>query len=112
MTRLILKASIPFVEGEGNKSRPVIQLNEPSDEHDNFQVVFLTSKKPKSKFITDLEINSNIEHFDLTGLSKTTYIRASKIFTIDPTSVEGVLGKLPKNIETKLNQILTKSLNL
>ncbi len=112
MDRLILKAIIPYVDGSNQKARPVVQLNEPCDEYDNFQVAFLTSKKPKLKLYTDIEINFDHAHFYKTGLSKTTYIRVSKIFTIDPEMVEGVIGNLPLDIDSNLNKVLAKSLNI
>jgi PemK-like, MazF-like toxin of type II toxin-antitoxin system len=95
MNRSILKAIIPYVEGSNVKARPVIQLSEPGDENYNFQVVYLTSKKPNSLLNTDIEIIESHIHFYETGLSKTSYIRVSKIFTIDPSMVQGVLGHLP-----------------
>lgn len=36
MSKLILKAIVPYVDGIGNKPRPVVQLNQPLDEYNNF----------------------------------------------------------------------------
>jgi PemK-like, MazF-like toxin of type II toxin-antitoxin system len=110
--RQILKVKIPYVGGDGEKPRPVIQLNKPCDEFNNFQVIFITSKKPKMKLDSDLVLNEKGEHFELTGLSKTLYIRCSKIFTIDPVSVECIIGELSEDLNNVLNKKLIKNLNL
>lgn len=106
MTKKILKVLIPFVNGSGNKVRPVIQLTEPSDEYNNFQVAYITSQEPSKQYPTDLEINASIPDFTLTGLTKTSFIRCSKIFTIDPSVVELVIGDLPKDLSSDLDKIL------
>ena len=112
MKHPILKAVIPYVEGSGNKPRPVIQLNSPCDEHKNFQVVYITSQKPDGNYPTDIEVEQKHKDFSLTGLNKNSYIRASKIFTIDPSMVELVLGDLPEDLTIKLNNVLKTSLKL
>lgn len=110
--RQILKAVIPYVDGEGAKTRPVVQLSAPSGEHKNMQVAYITSRKPPGSFATDIEINTQHSDFAKTGLTHTSYIRVSKIFTVSASSVELVLGDLPTDITTKLNQILLTHLKL
>lgn len=112
MKRQILKAIIPYVRGDGDKPRPVVQLNSPSDEHQNFQVAYITSQLPPQSYLTDIEISQTHDGFNLTGLNRTSYIRASKVFTIDPSMVKSVIGDLPTDLTLKLNHTLKTNLNL
>jgi mRNA interferase MazF len=105
-TRRILKIKIPFIDTNHNKPRPVLELSSPSDEHNNFQVAYITSKEPEKNYLTDILIDSNHSDFEMTGLIKTSYIRLSKIFTIDVSMVDLVIGDLPADLNQTLNQIL------
>ena len=112
MSKQILKVSIPFVESAGSKPRPVLQLTNPSDEHGNFQVAYITSQKPNKNYPTDILIEESHNNFELTGLVSDSYIRCSKIFTIDPSMVDLVIGDLPRDLENQLNLILKKHFNI
>ena len=89
-----------------------LQLSNPYDEFDNFQVAYITTTIPKEIQITDVEVDSNEKLFTDTGLTKTSYIRLSKIFTISPSFVINIIGELPDDINTKINSKLIKNLNL
>lgn len=108
MARNILKVLIPFIEGSSSKPRPVVQLTNPSDEHNNFQVAYITSKSPKNKYQTDLLLDQNSPEFEKTGLLLSSYIRCSKIFTINSEMVDLIIGELPKNLDAKLSLVLKK----
>lgn len=112
MTRQILKTVIPYIEGDGVKVRPVVQLSNPSDEHKNLQVAYITSQEPNDNFITDIKIDLKHKDFSKTGLNKTSYIRASKIFTVSASMIESVIGDLPPDLTSQLNQILKTNLKL
>jgi hypothetical protein len=57
-----------------------------------------------------LKIDENIKDFTITGLSKTSFIRCSKIFTINPSMVESIIGDLPETLNIELDIILTNHL--
>ena len=111
-SRRILKIKVPFVDTAQSKPRPVLELSSPSDEHNNFQVAYITSKKPKKNYLSDILLDSNHPDFEMTGLLKTSYIRLSKIFTIDTTMVDFVIGDLPADLNQILNQALTTHFKL
>jgi hypothetical protein len=112
MNRKILKVKIPYIEGVGSKFRPVLQLSSPSDEYNNFQVAYITSQKPDLHYPTDLLISKSYSKFDSTGLTDNSYIRCSKIFTIDSSMVDLIIGDLPSDLNQKLDKILLTHFNL
>jgi hypothetical protein len=103
MTRQILKVIIPYIDSIHSKARPVLQLNNPCDERGHFQVAYITSKKPVKSYHTDIEVTQADVQFNITGLTKTSYIRLSKIFTIRPDMVDAVIGQLPDKIDSNVS---------
>jgi subtilase family serine protease len=112
MTNDIIIVQLPFLDNHKSKPRPVLQLTEPSDEHNNFQVAYISSIKPATSYKSDIAIENSISNQEITGLTKNSYIRCSKIFTIDPTLVKYIIGQLPQKQKYELQITLKNHFNL
>jgi PemK-like, MazF-like toxin of type II toxin-antitoxin system len=108
----ILKVKAPFLEVKGYKFRPVLQLNDIQDEHGNFQVAYITTKRPNDILRTDLVIDQDKPYFTKTGLMFTSYVRFSKIYTVSSETVESVIGEFPIRKNTEVEKILKIIFNL
>jgi mRNA interferase MazF len=106
MFKNFLVADIPYLEGSGSKIRPVIQLTDILDEHGNFQVAYITSKIPASPYPTDILIDITHTDFNQTGLTVKSMVRTSKIYTVNQSHVQGLLGILPQDLSLLLDKAL------
>lgn len=112
MFRNLLVVDIPYLDGSGSKTRPVVQLTDILDEYGNFQVAYITSKISHNQYTTDILININHKDFSQTGLSVKSMVRTSKIYTVNQTHIQGLLGVLPPDISQNLNKALKYQFNL
>jgi PemK-like, MazF-like toxin of type II toxin-antitoxin system len=106
MQYLILLVKIPFIEKEGYKVRPVIQLTDLLDDLGNFQVVYISSKVTTNLQKSEILIDSNLKEFEDTGLMLNSVIKTSKIFTVTESSVKGQLGLLSEELSIELKEQL------
>lgn len=106
MFKNFLVVDIPYLDGSGYKIRPVVQLTDMLDEHGNFQVAYVTSKMPSQPYPTDILVDTTHTDFNQTGLSVKSMVRTSKIYTVNQTHVQGLLGILPPDLSLLLDRAL------
>lgn len=98
----IVLIPFPFSDLSNNKVRPSIVL---ALDRDDMVIVFITTVKPKSEFI-------EIKQDRLNNLKINSYIRYTKIATIDQTLSLGKIGVLGKEDFKNLKKEISKFLNL
>ncbi len=108
----ILKVKTNFIEKKGFKYRPVLQLNNPGDEYSNFQVAYITSVRPGIILQTDLIIDETKKYFSKTGLLTNSYIRFTKIYTINSSEVECIIEDFSVKENDEVNKILKSLFNI
>jgi len=85
----IILVPFPFTDLSGQKLRPALVISK-IENGDDVVVVFISSKKAKSRSRFDIEVGSDNQN----GLKVTSFIKCSKIATLDKKVVIGELGKL------------------
>lgn len=93
----ILLIPFPFTDLSSSKLRPCVVL---AEDRDDMTVVFITSKKPKGDNF--LEITPTKDN----GIKAKSYIRYTKVATLDLAMSVGLIGKLDK----KNHQALIKAI--
>lgn len=106
MFKNFLVVDIPYLDGNGSKIRPVVQLTDILDEHGNFQVAYVTSKIPSQPCPTDILVDTSHADFNQTGLTVKSMVRTSKIYTVNESYVEGLLGILPSDLSLLVDKAL------
>ncbi len=94
----IVLISFPFTNLNGEKLRPAVIL---IDSNYDVTVCFVSSQL-KSVEKTDIILKTNTKN----GLKKDSFIKTSKIATLDKTLIKGQLGKLDQNEIELLNEQL------
>lgn len=112
MFKNFLVVDIPYLDGSGSKIRPVVQLTDMLDEHGNFQVAYVTSKMPASFHPTDILVDTAHTDFNQTGLSVKSMVRTSKIYTVNQSHVQGLLGILPQDLSLLVDKALKQQFKL
>ena len=111
MQRKIVQIRLPFIEKTGSKNRPALVLSEPLGKHNVLVVAYITSNIDSIEH-TDVPILSNEPDFEMTGLKFDSLIRLSKLATVSYTSIEGIMGVLPKVNNDAVDKILLQMFQL
>ncbi len=99
----IVLVPFPFSDLSKTKVRPAVVL---ANDKEDYTLVFITSVKPKSVFY--LEVTPNTEN----RLKAFSYVRYSKIASLDGSIVLGEIGSLNESDYQKLLLKLREYLNL
>ena len=106
----------PFVTNKGTyqKARPALIISDHSIDRRFSDVILIgiTSKRIDGLKQTELLIEEGSPGFNETGLKKTSVVRCEYIMTIPAKLIVRKLGKLTKDLQHKVDNILKLSLGL
>ena len=98
----IILVPFPFDNLKTNKVRPVVCLTEPFGKFNHVIFAFITSKNPKDKTETDIELESNEE----TGLKVKSVLRLHRVISLPVSLAKTQLGQLSVSKVKELNEKL------
>ena len=100
----IVLVRFPFTDYTSDKLRPalIISINNERD----VCVAFISSVIPIMQEETDYVIMKKDKEFLSTGLKKDSVFKMNKIATVDKDIIIGKLGKIPKELQSKLDKKL------
>ena len=112
----IVLLPFPFVTIDGiiQKARPALVISDHTIERrfDDVILIGITSQRVDDIERTEFLIDENHEHFEATGLAKTSVVRCEYVMTVPAEIIARKLGKLSKNLMTKVDKRIKISLGL
>ena len=103
----IILVPFPFTDLSGSKVRPALVISKSLSGEDVI-VVFISSKKPAKKFVTDVPIQPSRDN----GLKTESVIVCSKIATLDKKVILGELGVITSGIQKEVDKKLCVVLSI
>jgi len=112
----IVLLPFPFVTIDGivQKARPALVISDHAIAR-RFEDVILagiTSQRVDDIERTEFLIDESHEHFEATGLAKTSVVRCEYVMTVPAETIARKLGKLSKNLMAQVDKRLKISLGL
>jgi len=107
----IVLVPFPFTNISGEKLRPALVLAWPKNEHDCV-LAFMSSQKKHLNKESDVEIEKSSANFAQTGLKVSSFVKLSKIASIDKKLIVGKLGQLGAQEQKLVDEKLVRFLGL
>ena len=99
----IVLIPFPFTDLSSLKVRPAVVLSH-GLKGDDVVLAFISSQMPKKKEPTDVLISKASKGFAETGLKVDSFVRVSKIATLDKKIMLGTLGTVSKDTEKEIDK--------
>jgi mRNA interferase MazF len=109
----IVLTPFPFTDLHGNKVRPAVIVSSDARSGDDIILAFISSVYDPNRLLeTDLAIDTKHRDFQVTGLKRSSVIKADKLATVHHTLILGELGSLSNELVSELNTRLKLTLDL
>jgi mRNA interferase MazF len=104
----VVLVPFPFDDLSGLKVRPALCLTHEIGKYNHVIIAFISSKIPDERIESDLILLKQSEDNIGTGLVVDSVIRLHKLVKIPKSLIKRRLGKINKNMEVLVNEIVCK----
>ncbi|MCY7422796.1 MAG: type II toxin-antitoxin system PemK/MazF family toxin [Chitinophagaceae bacterium] len=103
-----------FTDFKGYKRRPAVIGSLNQSQTGDFIVAFISTIIPTNNIVhkTHFIVKNDAPYFTNTGLFTTSIIKCDKLMTIHKSIIEGILGEIPQEILSVLDDKLRTALSL